>query len=129
MKKRIQGMNWIRKEKRLAIYVRDGMSCSYCGATVEDGAQLSLDHIVPYSLGGQNKESNLITCCLKCNSSRGNRPVEEFAKAVAGYVNHGIEASDILAYISRQTALKLAPFKKEAKELMERRASWAECLK
>lgn len=35
MKKRTQGMNWIRKDKRLAIYMRDGMACVYCGLTLD----------------------------------------------------------------------------------------------
>ena len=57
-----QGMNWIRQEKRLAIYLRDGMSCAYCGASVEGGAQLSLDHVKPHSRGGSNAAANLVTC-------------------------------------------------------------------
>ncbi|KKK72946.1 hypothetical protein LCGC14_2898780, partial [marine sediment metagenome] len=39
-KEKNQGMNWIRPEKRLAIYLRDGLACCYCGATVEDGTKL-----------------------------------------------------------------------------------------
>src|SRR5438128_11454104 len=34
-----QGMNWIRPEKRLALYLRDGLACCYCGEAVEDGAK------------------------------------------------------------------------------------------
>lgn len=26
-----QGMNWCRPATRLAIYLRDGMACTYCG--------------------------------------------------------------------------------------------------
>ena len=69
-----QGMNWITQKKRLAIYLRDGLACAYCGASVETGAQLSLDHLIPHSEGGTNHESNLVTCCSRCNSSRGARP-------------------------------------------------------
>ena len=59
-------MNWIRKEKRIAIYNRDGNICLYCGSN----NNLSLDHIIPRSKGGSNDTSNLITCCIACNSSR-----------------------------------------------------------
>jgi hypothetical protein len=128
MEKRTQGMNWIRKEKRLAIYLRDGMACVYCGATIETGAILTLDHIQPYSLGGGNGEKNLVTCCQRCNSVRGNRDIAEFAEKVAGYVNRGVTAKEILNYIGKQTAKGLEKYKKEAKELMTRRTSWAECL-
>jgi 5-methylcytosine-specific restriction endonuclease McrA len=77
-KARNQGMNWIRPEKRLAIYLRDGLACSYCDATVEETARLTLDHIVPHSKGGSNDATNLVTCCLECNSTRGARPLSLF---------------------------------------------------
>lgn len=114
-----QGMNWIRQEKRLAIYLRDGMACCYCGATVEDGAQLTLDHLVPWSQGGGNEVSNLVTACKRCNSSRGNREVGEFAVACAAYLDHDIRAENILERINdvRMRSLPLA----EAKELIKRR--------
>ena len=116
-----QGMNWIRHEKRLAIYLRDGLACVYCGAVVEDGATLSLDHVVPHSHGGGNEAGNLVTCCSRCNSSRGNRPVEDFAVAVAEYLNHGVVAVEIIAHITTtcQRSLPMA----EAKEMIARRGS------
>ena len=65
--------NWIRRDKRLAIYLRDGMACAYCGKGVDDeGTRLSLDHLVCRSHGGSNMEGNLITCCISCNSSRAD---------------------------------------------------------
>jgi len=98
-----KGMNWIRQEKRLAIYLRDGMACVYCGATVEDGARMSLDHIIPRSQGGTNAAVNLVTCCRRCNSSRADRTVAEFAMAVADYLNHGITARSIMEHIYTTT--------------------------
>lgn len=127
--KKWQGSKWIRKDKRLAIYLRDGMACAYCGNTMEDGAILSLDHLVCRSHGGSNHESNLITCCKKCNSSRGNlRTVEEFAEAVAAYIDHDATAEGILEYIRKQTSLKLTPFRKEAKAIIARRSSYSAAL-
>ena len=96
-----QGMNWIRQEKRLAIYLRDGLACVWCGDSVENGAQLSLDHVKPHSKGGSNEAGNLVTCCSRCNSSRGNRSVPKFAAAVAGYLNHGTVPADITAHVHR----------------------------
>ena len=122
------GMNWIRQEKRLAIYLRDGLSCAYCGAAVENGAKLSLDHITPHSEGGSNKETNLVTCCSRCNSSRGARDVKEFAAGVAGYLNHGVTAQEILSHIEDCTARNLKDFKAEAKTMIERRGSAAKVL-
>lgn len=93
------GRKWIRDEKRLAIYLRDGLACAYCGATVEDGAQLSLDHLLPRSKGGSNKADNLVTCCTRCNSSRGNRSVRAFCRAVADYLNHGAVGATIESHV------------------------------
>ena len=74
-----QGMNWIRREKRLAIYIRDGVRCVYCRMGPRDGRRLSLDHREPYSTGGTTDHTNLITCCLNCNGARNNRPLERWA--------------------------------------------------
>ena len=75
-----QGMNWIRQDKRLAIYMRDGHACVYC--STHD--KLSLDHVVAVSHGGTNSESNLVTACMPCNTARGNKTVKAFApEAVA----------------------------------------------
>ena len=115
------GSKWIRPEKRLAIYLRDGLACIYCGATLEDGAQLSLDHVMPHSKGGSNDASNLVTACSRCNSSRGNRPVAEFAAAVAHYLNHGVAADEILRHIKNSTR-RVLPLD-EAKTLIARRGT------
>lgn len=121
-----QGMNWIRQEKRLAIYLRDGMACVYCGASVEDGAQLTLDHLTPVSRGGANEAGNLVCACTRCNSSRGARSVSAFAAAVAGYLNHGTTAAEIIAHV-RRTARRVLPMD-EARGLIARRGSVARVL-
>lgn len=123
-----QGMNWIRQEKRLAIYLRDGLACAYCGKGVEDEIKLSLDHIQPFSQGGSNHESNLVTCCSTCNSSRGARPIVDFANAVAAYVNHGRTGACILHHIQECSSRPLKPFKAKAKEMVELRGSCARAL-
>lgn len=76
------GSKWIRKDKRLAILIRDGFVCAYCGVTVENGASLTLDHLTPqcYCSKANNHESNLITCCSTCNSKRANMSVVQFVR-------------------------------------------------
>ena len=123
-----QGMNWIRQDKRLAIYLRDGAACVWCGAGIENATRLELDHVVCHSAGGSNSERNLITACGHCNASRGARTAEQFAHAVAGYVNHGVTASDILADIAARTSQDLRSFRAEAKALIARRGSAAKAL-
>lgn len=123
-----QGMNWIRQTSRLAIYLRDGLACAYCGHSVEDGASLSLDHVLPHSKGGSNHPSNLVTCCERCNKSRGNRGLRQFCRAVAEYLNHGVQAEAIESHVRSCTRRSLVAAKIEAKEMISRRGSAAKVL-
>lgn len=120
----IHGSKWIRREKRLAIYIRDGMACAYCGASIETGAQLTLDHIKTRSNGGNHHETNLITACLKCNSSRGDRSVAGFARSVASYM--GIQSVAITNHIRncQRRTLDVAG----AKAIIAARGSWTKAI-
>jgi hypothetical protein len=120
-----QGMNWIRQDKRLAIYLRDNLACAYCGEGVEQGAKLTLDHVRPHACGGSNHESNLVTCCSTCNSSRGKRSVREFAAGVAEYRNHGLTAAEIIARVERLTRRSLKQYREQAKAMIADRGSCA----
>ncbi len=76
-----QGMNWIRQDKRLAIYLRDRFACVYCGVSLRGAAPgtLTLDHLTPRCQGGTNAAENLVTACRPCNSSRQDRDWQAFA--------------------------------------------------
>lgn len=52
---------------RLHVYQRDEFACVICGETDD----LTLDHIVPYSHGGDDVPDNLRTLCRRCNTRRG----------------------------------------------------------
>lgn len=115
-----QGMNWISQHKRLAIYLRDGLACVYCGNGVENGTKLTLDHLIPYSKGGAITDAmNLVTCCHRCNSTRGNRPRAHFVAALVETI--GGDAESILRNIKNARCRKLNI--KAAKELIARRGS------
>jgi 5-methylcytosine-specific restriction endonuclease McrA len=76
---------WCPKAKRLAIYIRDGFSCAYCGTDLRDAApyQISLDHLIPREAGGTHEATNLVTACFRCNSARQSKPWHRFATAGA----------------------------------------------
>ena len=128
MPRKWQGMNFVRKDLRLALYLRDGMACVWCGATLEDGAKLTLDHVVPHAHGGSDKPDNLVTACHTCNSVRADRPAAEFARAAAEYLNHGISAGAILAYLEGQLQIPVAPYRLQAKAIIARRPTWTAAL-
>jgi len=123
------GSKWIRREKRLAIYLRDGMACAFCGDSIEDGAMLTLDHIVPRELGGTNEANNLITACRQCNSSKGMRDLDEFCGAVAGYLNNGVTGDAIWTGIMQMANDPLDEYLVEAKAIIGRRPKWQAALR
>lgn len=63
----------MRMAPRKDVFDRDGRRCVYCGSR----DNLTLDHVVPYSLGGDESMDNLVTCCRSCNSRKGARTPEE----------------------------------------------------
>ena len=62
--------------KRLRIYMRDKFRCQYCGEKKPAG-DLTLDHILPRSRGGDNSPVNIVTACVSCNNRKGDRTPAE----------------------------------------------------
>jgi 5-methylcytosine-specific restriction endonuclease McrA len=62
--------------KRLRIYMRDKYRCQYCGEKKAAG-ELTIDHILPRSRGGDNSPINVVTACEKCNNRKSNRTPDE----------------------------------------------------
>jgi hypothetical protein len=63
-----------RRSRRLG---RRGLMpyCPICGSSTD----LTVDHIIPRSLGGPDTPRNLRTLCRRCNSTRGGRLVSDSA--------------------------------------------------
>jgi hypothetical protein len=118
-----QGMNWIRQDKRLAIYLRDGLACAYCGNGIEEGARLTLDHVQPYANGGKHDATNLVTCCDNCNYGKNDRAMTEWVVAVSDYVNHGLTPEQIMEHIYTTSAKPLGEYRKQAKDMLAARGS------
>lgn len=59
---------------RFRILVRDGFTCKKCGRSPlkTPGIELHVDHIVPWSKGGETLPDNLETKCIECNLGKGN---------------------------------------------------------
>jgi len=55
---------------RRSIFARDDHQCQYCGAS---GRELTIDHVVPKRLGGKGTWENLVACCRRCNSKKGDK--------------------------------------------------------
>jgi len=68
---------------RWAIWERDDFTCQHCGVR----RYLTIDHVLPFSRGGDSGEGNLHTLCQRCNSKKGAR-VEWGARRTKRYIRH-----------------------------------------
>ena len=64
----------ISDRQRFRILVRDGFRCKACGASplIQPGVELHVDHILPWSKGGETIDDNLECKCKQCNLGKGN---------------------------------------------------------
>ena len=58
------------------LFARDNYTCAYCGLTFKFH-DLSADHIIPVSKGGQNVWMNVVTACKYDNNRKDNKTLEE----------------------------------------------------
>ena len=61
---------------RRSLFARDDHQCQYCSKQFPF-SQLSFDHVVPRSRGGDTTWENVVCSCLRCNSRKSNRTPEE----------------------------------------------------
>ena len=63
----------VSKRTRFEVLRRDNHACRYCGAIAPD-VQLTIDHVIPQSLGGSDRPDNLVAACKDCNSGKSSTP-------------------------------------------------------
>ena len=56
---------------RFNVFLRDRFTCQYCGEAFPS-PQLTFEHVIPRSRGGQMIWSNIVTACVPCNTGKGN---------------------------------------------------------
>lgn len=57
---------------RSGVLRRDGRRCVYCQARGE-----TVDHVVPRSRGGTDSWENCVACCVRCNTRKADRLLDE----------------------------------------------------
>lgn len=64
----------INNRLRFKVLARDNFKCCACGASpaITPGVLLHVDHITPWSKGGETEINNLRTLCSKCNFGKGD---------------------------------------------------------
>jgi 5-methylcytosine-specific restriction endonuclease McrA len=99
---------WIRKDSRLAVYLRDSFRCVYCCKDLHGAAptDITLDHVKAWIDGGSNSVNNLVTACHSCNCSRQDKPLSRFA------------GKETIKDIKRLTRRDMKRYKKLAKAII-----------
>lgn len=62
------------KLTRREIFTRDDYVCQYCGNL---GGDLTVDHVIPRSRGGEHTWDNVVTACRSCNHRKGGKTLQE----------------------------------------------------
>jgi len=97
------------KALRQAIHSRDRGLCFYC-LRRHTALARTLDHVVPRVQSGRNSYRNLVSCCLVCNSKKGQTPASDFLRWL--YRQRRLAASELTARLRALDALasgKLPP--------------------
>lgn len=73
----IEEVDFMQKQNlRRAIHERERGHCFYCLRHISSRRRC-LDHVVPRAKLGRNSYRNLVSCCVDCNSQKGERPAVE----------------------------------------------------
>jgi len=62
------------------ILKRDAYTCQYCGRN--GGERMTIDHVIPRSLGGRTVWENVVGACRACNLKKGNKPLHEVSMSL-----------------------------------------------
>lgn len=74
--------DYIRKDftsyscNRKNVIWRDKYICQYCGNKFQYH-DLTMDHVIPKSRGGDKSWTNIVACCKNCNTKKGNKTPKE----------------------------------------------------
>ena len=72
-------MTWLNKMYREKIREHNYPTCYLCRQPIKKENEVSQDHIMPKSLGGETKPENLAVCHKSCNARRGVTPLSMIA--------------------------------------------------
>lgn len=61
-----------RRQWRQAIKDAWSNRCAYCGKPPIDDNSLTIDHVRPKSMGGEDRTSNVIPACRECNQAKSS---------------------------------------------------------
>ena len=99
-------------DEKMSIAQKSNERCCHCGKKVYFGFGATVEHVVPLTKGGVNRDINLVMLCEDCNQKKGMKIIppadylpylnEEHMRKLKGYFDSYIHSFE---YISRQNLL------------------------
>ena len=109
---------WLRPVTRWGLYLRDGLSCLYCGITVAELIEargenfLTIDHLKPRCCGGTSDPYNLMAACYDCNQGKGRRTMTKFCR------DFSLNRHTVKSRIERRRRRDLGAYREAARVLL-----------
>lgn len=91
------------KFSRVNIYGRDGYACQYCGEK-KSMHELTYDHVVPRAQGGKTTWTNIVSCCVECNSRKSGRTPEQAGMRLLKQPKQPVDLPSLVLVVSRESA-------------------------
>jgi len=88
-----------KQSRKKHVLGRDKQTCLVCGATEDDGVKLTMQHVLPWSKGGETTAQNLVTLCEPCNTKLGTDEVTDLY--IKAELHFGYDPSIIRGPLSR----------------------------
>jgi len=73
----LKGLPWSKEwgHRGKWLWELTGGHCAYCGDPFPTPREMTEDHVVPRSRGGDSSRANRLPSCNPCNATKGNRPL------------------------------------------------------
>lgn len=89
----------VSKRLRYEVLKRDKNTCKYCRAT---DSPLTIDHVIPVTLGGADVAENLVAACKDCNAGKSSVPAD--APLVASVADDALRWARAMAVVAKTRA-------------------------
>lgn len=89
----------LSRRLRYEVLRRDDHTCRYCGASAPD-VEITIDHVVPVSLGGLDIAENLVAACRDCNAGKSSAAAD--SSLVAQVSDDAVRWGKAVAHAARQ---------------------------
>jgi hypothetical protein len=111
----------VSKRLRYEILKRDKHECQYCGGKAPD-VELTVDHVVPSTLGGNDEPPNLVAACKDCNAGKSSVPAD--APLVAGVADKALAWAEAMRIVAEERAAARASSEKLYAKFRKEWNSW-----